>query len=118
MQGNTAGSPSVYGHHANASGEESEHVGLPVAVHATLVFAAVRTQRGLTRSAATRQVIGQAQGILMERRRLTTDQAFAARPARAGRAGMLHLNAPATGRWAGVPRSGGRVPRLCLPACA
>jgi len=58
-------------------GEESEHVGLLFAAHAALAFAAARTQSGLTRSVATRQVIGQAQGILMERHQLTADQAFA-----------------------------------------
>jgi len=77
VQGDTFGSLNLYGRHAGAFSEESEHVGLLFAAHAALAFAAARTQSGLTRSVATRQVIGQAQGILMERHQLTADQAFA-----------------------------------------
>ncbi len=36
----------------------------------------MRQQTGLARSVATRQLIGQAQGILMERHKITADQAF------------------------------------------
>jgi hypothetical protein len=77
VQGDTLGSLNLYGRHDGAFGEESEHVGLLFAAHAALAFAAARTQSGLTRSVATRQVIGQAQGILMERHQLTADQAVA-----------------------------------------
>ncbi len=41
--------------------------GLLFASHAAVAYAAVRQQAGLIRSVATRQLIGQAQGILMER---------------------------------------------------
>lgn len=45
--------------------------------HATVAYAGVRQHAGLIRSVATRQLIGQAQGILMERHKFTDQQAFA-----------------------------------------
>jgi transcriptional regulator with GAF, ATPase, and Fis domain len=77
VQGDTLGSLNLYGRRAGAFGEESEHTGVLFAAHAAVAFDAARTKSGLTRSVATRQAIGQAQGILMERHRLTADQAFA-----------------------------------------
>ena len=50
--------------------------GLLFASHAAVAYEAVRQQAGLARSVATRQLIGQAQGILMERHKITADRAF------------------------------------------
>lgn len=57
--------------------DESEHVGLLFTSHAAIAYAAARKHSGLSRSVETRQLIGQAQGILMERHKLTGEQAFA-----------------------------------------
>ncbi len=47
------------------------------AAHAALAYDAARKRSGLARSIATRHLIGQAQGILMERHKITSDRAFA-----------------------------------------
>lgn len=48
------------------------------AAHAAVACAAAQRESALERALASRGLVGQAQGILMERGRLTADQAFAA----------------------------------------
>jgi GAF domain-containing protein len=48
-----------------------------VAAHASVALARVRSERDLWRAIDSRHLIGQAQGILMERYRLTPEKAFA-----------------------------------------
>lgn len=62
---------------AGAFTDESEHVGLMFAVHAAVAYAAARREERMSRGLLTQQVIGQAQGILMERYKFTDDRAFA-----------------------------------------
>jgi AmiR/NasT family two-component response regulator len=57
--------------------DESEHIGLLFASHAAIAYSAARDHAGMARNVLTRQLIGQAQGILMERYKITDDQAFA-----------------------------------------
>ena len=71
------GALNLYARSPYAFDDESEHVGLLFASHAAIAYSAAQEQAGLTRSVATRQLIGQAQGILMERYKVTSDQAFA-----------------------------------------
>jgi len=71
------GALNLYSRSAWAFDDESEHVGLMFAAHAAVAYAASQTQAKLTRTVATRQLIGMAQGILIERHKLTPDQAFA-----------------------------------------
>lgn len=77
VEGDNLGALNLYSRHSGAFDDESEHVGLLFASHAAIAYAAVQKQSGLVRSVATRQLIGQAQGILMERHKLTADQSFA-----------------------------------------
>ncbi len=77
VEGDNLGALNLYSRTAGAFDDESEHTGLLFASHAAIAYAAVRMQAGLERSVATRQLIGQAQGILMERHKLTADGAFA-----------------------------------------
>ena len=77
VEGDDLGALNLYGRTAGAFDDESEHIGLLFAAHAAVAYAAVRQQAGMVRNVATRQLIGQAQGILMERHRITADQAFA-----------------------------------------
>ena len=56
--------------------DESEHVGRLFAAHAAVALSASQQQAKLVRAVATQQLIGQAQGILMERHRVTDQQAF------------------------------------------
>jgi transcriptional regulator with GAF, ATPase, and Fis domain len=76
VEDDNLGALNLYSRTAGAFDEESEHVGLMLAAHAAVAFAAIRKQTRLNRTVATRQLIGMAQGILIERHKLTADQAF------------------------------------------
>ena len=56
--------------------DEAEQIGLLFAAHASVAYAASRERSHLEVQVATRQLIGQAQGILMERHKVTGDTAF------------------------------------------
>ena len=57
--------------------DESEHVALLLASHAAVAYVGARTRRQMAEALATRELVGQATGILMERHRLSADAAFA-----------------------------------------
>jgi len=76
VEDDNLGALNLFSYRAGAFTDESEHVGLLFAAHAAVAYAAARQKAKLTRTVATRQLIGQAQGIVMERHRLTADQAF------------------------------------------
>ncbi|MGY1619444.1 GAF and ANTAR domain-containing protein [Geodermatophilus sp. SYSU D00691] len=57
--------------------DESERIGLLFASHAAIGVAAARDLHHVTTALASRDVIGQAKGILMERYKITADVAFA-----------------------------------------
>lgn len=78
VEGDDLGALNLFSRTAGAFDDESEHVGLLFAAHAAVAYAAAHEQAALARAVETRQVIGQAQGILMERHRVTSEQAFAA----------------------------------------
>ena len=60
----------------NAFDDSSEHVALMFAAHAAVAMANVQQQQDMRAAVSTREVIGQAQGILMERFKITADMAF------------------------------------------
>jgi hypothetical protein len=66
----------LYFRHAGAFGDESENVGLLFASHAAIAMAGSRKEHDLALAVSARDVIGQAKGILIERHRVTDDQAF------------------------------------------
>lgn len=70
------GALNLYSRTPDAFDEESEQVGLVFASHAAVAFAGRRTQDELERAVDTRDLIGQAKGILMERFSIDEDQAF------------------------------------------
>ena len=76
VEGDNLGALNLYSRTPGTFDDESEHIGLLFASHAAVAYAAVQQHAGLTRSVATRQLIGQAQGILMERHKITADRAF------------------------------------------
>ena len=79
----TGGSLNTYGIEPDAFSDEARQIGLILAAHASMAAGAVRERDALEdladnlhKALLTRDVIGQAKGILMERLKLTPDAAF------------------------------------------
>lgn len=70
--------------------QESANLATVFATHAAIAMAAVADQRNLAVALSSRDIIGQAKGILMERHRLTADAAFQVL-VRASQAGHVKL---------------------------
>lgn len=70
------GTLNLYSHRASVLTEESERIGLLLAPHAAVAFSNKRQEAHLAEALISRDRIGQAKGILMERRRITEQQAF------------------------------------------
>ncbi|CCH29512.1 GAF and ANTAR domain-containing protein [Actinosynnema sp. NPDC047251] len=75
-RGSDVGALNLYASTAHAFDEESEHVGRLFAEHAAVALANAQQRAHLAEAVRTRDLIGQAKGILMERHKLTADQAF------------------------------------------
>ncbi len=76
VEGDDLGALNLYSYEANAFTDESENIGLLVASHASVAFAEAEKNRQLNEAVASRDVIGQAKGILMERHKITGEEAF------------------------------------------
>jgi len=83
VQGETVGALQLYAHLPGAFNAYDRAQGLVLAYYAALALAQARAQaaeeskiESLERAMSSREVISQAQGILMERERITADQAF------------------------------------------
>jgi GAF domain-containing protein len=76
VDGDNLGALNVYARRPNAFEDESVHIGLLFAAHAAVAFATAQRREQLVQAVATRDLIGQAKGILMERFKITSDQAF------------------------------------------
>ena len=74
--GATYGALTLISSQPRAFDDDSAALAAVFAAHATLALTGVRDVRNLTAMADTRDSIGQAKGILMERHQLTADQAF------------------------------------------
>lgn len=70
------GSLNLYSREPGALTDRSEQVGWLLASHAAVALAEARSDDHLNTAIMNRQVIGQAIGILMERHKLTSDDAF------------------------------------------
>ena len=77
VQRDTLGALNLYARTAHAFDDEAENVGQLFAAHASVALACARKRDQLEAGMATRDLIGQAKGILMERYALTGDRAFA-----------------------------------------
>jgi GAF domain-containing protein len=66
----------VYSRQPGAFTDESEQIGLLFASHAAIAMATARREQQIRAAVDTRDIIGQAKGILMERFKITADQAF------------------------------------------
>jgi hypothetical protein len=76
VEGDNLGALNLYSRRVDAFDHESEQVGLLFASHAAVAFAGAQGMNHMVEAVATRDLIGQAKGILMERYRVTGDQAF------------------------------------------
>ncbi len=76
VQDDDLGALNLYSYTAGSFTDESEHVGLLFASHAAVAFASADKIHHLNAAVARRDLIGQAKGILMERFKITPDQAF------------------------------------------
>ena len=77
VEGDNLGALNLYARSAGAFDEHSAEVGEMFASHAAVAYSAAQRESALERALTSRQLVGQAQGILMERQRLTAEQAFA-----------------------------------------
>lgn len=76
VEADDLGALNLYSHQPDAFDDESEQVGLLFASHAAVAFADARKLDQLSRAVDSRDLIGQAKGILMERYRIDASQAF------------------------------------------
>ena len=76
VEGDNLGALNLYSREPEAFDDESEQVGLLLASHAAVAFASAEKLDNLHRAVDSRDLIGQAKGILMERYSLDADQAF------------------------------------------
>ncbi|WP_447009970.1 ANTAR domain-containing protein [Saccharothrix hoggarensis] len=77
VTGDDLGALNLYSGHADAFTDESEQIGLLFATHAAVAMADAQKLARMSRAMNTRDLIGQAKGILMGRHKITGDQAFA-----------------------------------------
>lgn len=75
-EGSRAGSLNLFSHHPHAFGEEDRVLGALFANQAGLALRGARRAADLDRAVASRDVIGTAKGILMERFGIGDDEAF------------------------------------------
>jgi GAF domain-containing protein len=76
VTGGNLGALNLYALRPHAFGEESESIGLVFASHAAIALAGAQHEEHLRSALASRDLIGQAKGILMNQFKLTADQAF------------------------------------------
>ncbi|WP_409332199.1 GAF and ANTAR domain-containing protein [Trujillonella humicola] len=77
VRGNDLGAMNLLARRPGAFDDESERVGLLFASHAAVALAQVERIGNLELGMASRDLIGQAKGVLMERYKITPEQAFA-----------------------------------------
>jgi len=76
VSGDDLGAMNLYNRTPGAFNEESRDIGSPFAAHAAVALAQVQQRDNVQAAMDTRDLIGQAKGILMERHKLTGTQAF------------------------------------------
>jgi GAF domain-containing protein len=76
VQDDTLCALNLYSGQADAFTDESEHVGRLLAVHAAVAYAGAQREENLLAAIETRDLIGQAVGLLMERYSIRSGRAF------------------------------------------
>lgn len=73
----TMGALNLYSKAADAFDDESREIGAVFAAHAAVALASARKEEQLEAALSSRDVIGQAKGLLMAREDITSEEAFA-----------------------------------------
>ncbi|MHA7210135.1 GAF and ANTAR domain-containing protein [Arthrobacter sp. MDT1-65] len=76
VDGDNLGALNLYGSETGDFSAEHEQIGVLVATHAAVALADAKEIRDLNDALVSRDLIGQAKGILMERHKLSAQQAF------------------------------------------
>jgi len=76
VEGDDMGAMNLFSSQPDSFDEESEHVALLFASHAAVAMSEAQEQENLRGAIDFRDLVGQAKGILMERYKITGDQAF------------------------------------------
>jgi GAF domain-containing protein len=76
VQQDRLGALNLHSRERHAFDVASEHIALMFAAHAAVAMSNEQERQSLRTAVSSREVIGQAQGILMERFRITADMAF------------------------------------------
>lgn len=76
IAGETMGALNVYAETANSFGPETREIGLIFAAHSSVAWNAARRDEQFKKALASRDIIGQAKGMLMERYGVNAIQAF------------------------------------------
>ena len=76
VQGEDLGALNLSNHQAHGFDDESEHVALLLANHAAVAMVGAQEQHRLRQSVSSREVIGQATGVLIERYKTSPEGAF------------------------------------------
>ncbi|GAA1846800.1 GAF and ANTAR domain-containing protein [Microlunatus capsulatus] len=76
VEGDSLGALNLFSSVPDAFGDESEHVALLFASHAAVAMSGAQEQESLRGAIDSRDLIGQAKGILMERHKVTAAAAF------------------------------------------
>jgi GAF domain-containing protein len=77
VDGDQLGAMNLYSSAVGAMDDEAEELARVLAAHAAVALAGAEHESNLRRGIDSRDLIGQAKGILMERHKITADQAFA-----------------------------------------
>ncbi len=76
VEGDRMGALNLYAQEPHSFDEEAQDIGLMLASHAAVALAGAQNEENLRTGMSNRDLIGQAKGILMERYKITADQAF------------------------------------------
>src|SRR5215207_3719739 len=76
VEGDNLGALNLHSRQLDAFGDESEQVALMFAAHAAVAFAGAKAEEQMQRAVNSRDLIGQAKGILIERYKITSHEAF------------------------------------------
>lgn len=88
VHGEELGALNFFARTTDAFDFEAEHVGALVATHAAIALADAKVTKGLNEALISRDLIGQAKGILMERYTISAHQAFVVLSAASSKANM------------------------------